>query len=156
VRVVERAGAVAGFAVLLAPAGQAVRACSRRAARPGREGRDEAARLQRRGPLARLDRMDDDRVSRIAALLHEAGETHHLVYRIVDGDDPDWASWYADWLIGLSELPQILGTTPVRSELVWLLVQLDKDYSAASPDDPWPQWYAQRILAQHGSVADPS
>jgi hypothetical protein len=30
--------------------------------------------------------------SRIAALLHEAGETHHLVYRIVHGDDPDWAS----------------------------------------------------------------
>ena len=32
---------------------------------------------------------------RIAALLHEAAETHHTVYRITDGDDPDWASWYA-------------------------------------------------------------
>jgi hypothetical protein len=31
----------------------------------------------------------------IADLLHEAAETHHVVYRIVDGDDPDWASWYA-------------------------------------------------------------
>ena len=30
----------------------------------------------------------------IAELLHEAAETHHVVYRIVDGDDPDWASWY--------------------------------------------------------------
>ncbi|HEX4187744.1 MAG TPA: hypothetical protein VHY83_07605 [Solirubrobacteraceae bacterium] len=50
-------------------------------------------------------------------MLHEAGETHHLVYRIVDGEDPDWASWYADWLIRLSELPHILGTTPVHSEL---------------------------------------
>jgi hypothetical protein len=28
----------------------------------------------------------DDRTARIAALLHEAGETHHLVYRIVDGE----------------------------------------------------------------------
>lgn len=26
------------------------------------------------------------------------------VYRIVDGADPDWASWYADWLVNLSEL----------------------------------------------------
>lgn len=84
----------------------------------------------------------------VAALLHEAGETHHRVYRIVDGDDPDWASWYADWLINLSELPQILGTTPVRSELVWLLVQLDRDYTAAGADDPWPQWYAQRVIEQ--------
>jgi hypothetical protein len=28
-------------------------------------------------------------ISRISALLHEAAETHHVVYRIVDGDDPD-------------------------------------------------------------------
>jgi hypothetical protein len=35
----------------------------------------------------------------ISALLHEAAETHHIVYRIVDGDDPDWVSWYADWLL---------------------------------------------------------
>ena len=86
-----------------------------------------------------------DRTNQIAALLHEAGETHHLVYRIVDGDDPDWASWYADWLISLSELPQILGTRPVRSELVWLLVTLDKEYAKASPDLDWPRWYAERI-----------
>lgn len=85
---------------------------------------------------------------RAAALLHEAGETHHLVYRIVDGDDPDWASWYADWLLNLSELPQILGTTPVRSELVWLLVTLDKEYTKAMPSVPWPQWYAERV-AEH-------
>jgi hypothetical protein len=86
-----------------------------------------------------------EQTTQIAALLHEAGETHHLVYRIVDGDDPDWASWYADWLISLSELPQILGTAPVRSELVWLLVTLDKEYTEASPDLDWPHWYAERI-----------
>lgn len=89
-----------------------------------------------------------DKATSVAALLHEAGETHHLVYRIVDGDDPDWASWYADWLLNLSELPQILGSSPIRSELVWLLVSLDKDYTATAPDVPWPQWYADRIIEQ--------
>ena len=54
----------------------------------------------------------------IAGLLHEAAETHHVVFRIVDGDDPDWASWYADWLLDLSELPDLLGRVPVRSHLV--------------------------------------
>jgi hypothetical protein len=88
----------------------------------------------------------NEQSSRVAALLHEAGETHHLVYRIVDGDDPDWASWYAQWLLDLSELPQILEVTPVRSELVWLLVSLDKDYVSTNPDVTWPQWYAERIL----------
>jgi hypothetical protein len=85
---------------------------------------------------------------RIAALLHEAGETHHLVYRIVDGDDPDWASWYADWLVNLSELQEILGIKVVRSELVWVLVGLDKEYAASDPATPWPQWYAERIVAR--------
>jgi hypothetical protein len=93
----------------------------------------------------------DDRSAGIAALLHEAGETHHLVYRIVDGDDPDWASWYADWLIELSELPEILGARPVRSELVWLLVTLDKEYVSANPGVEWPQWYAERIVERLGA-----
>ena len=53
-----------------------------------------------------------ENTERISALLHEAAETHHVVYRIVDGDDPDWASWYADWLVELSELPEILGANP--------------------------------------------
>ena len=87
-----------------------------------------------------------DRETKIAALLHEAGETHHTVSRIVDGEDADWASWYADWLTRLSELSQLLATEPVRSELVWLLVGLDKEYTATSPDVPWPQWYAVRVV----------
>ena len=88
----------------------------------------------------------DDRIERVGELLHEAGETHHLVYRIVDGDDPDWASWYADWLRHLSKPSQILGVAPVLSELVWLLVTLDQDYTKAGPSTPWPQWYAERML----------
>lgn len=82
----------------------------------------------------------------MAALLQEAGETHHRVYRIVDGDDPDWASWYADWLLNLSELPQLLDVTPVRSELVWILVSLDKQYNEIKPESAWPHWYAERIV----------
>jgi hypothetical protein len=83
----------------------------------------------------------------IAALLHEAAETHHVVYRIVDGDDPDWASWYADWLLDHSELPELMGTRPVRSQLVHALVQLDRDYTTAAPDEPWEQWYAERLTS---------
>ena len=87
----------------------------------------------------------------ITKLLHEAAETHHRVYRIVDGADPDWASWYADWLVGLSELPELLGQRPVRSELVYMLVSLDKQYAAEDPGEPWEHFYA-RGLAQHFSA----
>ena len=90
-------------------------------------------------------------VKEIAGLLHEAAETHHVVYRIVDGDDPDWASWYADWLLNLSELADLLGTKPVRSELVYLLVRLDKEYTAAQPSERWEDVYARELLATfHG------
>jgi hypothetical protein len=87
-----------------------------------------------------------DATAKITDLIREAGETHHTVYRIVDGDDPDWASWYAHWLVNLSELPDLVGTRPVRSELTWLLVQLGKDYERETPSEPWPEWYAPRIV----------
>jgi hypothetical protein len=88
----------------------------------------------------------------IRSLLHEAGETHHRVFRIVDGADDDWASWYAWWLINLSELPALLGVTPVLSELIYLLVSLDKQYTAEQLAEPWESYYARQILA-HFSVA---
>jgi hypothetical protein len=81
----------------------------------------------------------------IAELLHEAAETHHVVYRITDGDDPDWASWYADWLLELSELPELLGAPPVRSHLVHALVELDREHTAAETDERWEDWYAARL-----------
>jgi hypothetical protein len=81
----------------------------------------------------------------LAELLHEAAETHHVVYRITDGDDPDWASWYADWLLNLSELPELLGLKAVRSHLVHALVELDRDYTEAAPDERWEDWYAERL-----------
>lgn len=85
-------------------------------------------------------------VEQVSALLHEAAETHHRVFRIVDGADADWASWYADWLINLSELPSELGAKLVRSELVYLLVSLDKEYTAQGPGEPWESYYARRLI----------
>jgi hypothetical protein len=89
--------------------------------------------------------------SAVADLLHEAAETHHVVYRIVDGDDPDWASWYADWLLSLSELPQLLGSAPVRSHLVHALVELDRTYTAEPREERWEDFYARDLIERFGS-----
>jgi hypothetical protein len=78
--------------------------------------------------------MSPDENDPVALSLEEVAETHHRVYRITDGTDEDWASWYADWLLNLSERPQLLGTRPVRSHLVHALVQLDRDHTAAGTD----------------------
>ena len=90
--------------------------------------------------------MNGSKQQQVSELLHEAAETHHQVFRIVDGADDDWASWYAQWLIDLSELPDLLGGRPVRSELIYLLVSLDKDYTASQPGEPWDTYYAHGIF----------
>jgi hypothetical protein len=81
----------------------------------------------------------------VADLLREVAETHHRVYRITDGEDADWASWYADWLVELSELPELLPRKPVRSELVYLLVLLDREFTEQERAEPWEQYYARRM-----------
>jgi hypothetical protein len=95
----------------------------------------------------------DERSTKVSDLLHEAAETHHQVFRITDGTDDDWASWYAQWLVTLSELPQVLGGTVVRSELTYLLVRLDKEYTERRPDERWEDFYA-RELVRHFSQGD--
>jgi hypothetical protein len=89
----------------------------------------------------------EDATARIAELLHEAAATHHVVFRITDGVDEDWATWYANWLVTLSELPTLVSRAPVRSELTDFLVRLDRDYTAAAPDERWEDFYARELLA---------
>jgi hypothetical protein len=90
----------------------------------------------------------DDTVGRVSELLHEAAETHHQVFRITDGVDDDWASWYSNWLTTLSELPDLLAAKPVRSELTYMLVRLDKEYLERRPAQAWEGYYA-RALVDH-------
>ena len=88
----------------------------------------------------------DENTSRLGELLHQAAETHHAVFAITQGDDPDWATWYSDWLVNLSPLPELLGAKPVRSELTYLLVALDKEYVQSQPSVRWEDFYASRLM----------
>jgi hypothetical protein len=92
----------------------------------------------------------DERASRVSELLHEAGEVHHVVYRITDGADDDWASFYADWLIGHSELPEVLGGSPTRSHLVHELVECERAFESADQGARWEDFYAERVIARFG------
>jgi len=88
----------------------------------------------------------DERMTRLTELLHEAAETHHRVFAITEGNDPDWATWYSDWLVNLSRIGDMVGTKPVRSELTYLLVGLDKDYVQTKPAARWEDFYAARLM----------
>jgi hypothetical protein len=95
--------------------------------------------------------VDDLRIESVAGILRQAAETHHAVWAITDGAHDDWASWYSDWLVTLSHLPDALGTTPVRAELTYALVQLDRDHRAAGGGEPWDRWYAEGLLKLFGT-----
>jgi hypothetical protein len=90
-------------------------------------------------------------LGKVSEVLHEAAETHHVVYGIVDGADDDWASWYSEWLIHLSALPDLLGKKPVRSELTYMLVRLDKDYTDQKPNERWEDFYARELITHFHS-----
>lgn len=87
-----------------------------------------------------------EKQTEISKILKLAGEVHHAVYQIVDGADDDWASWYADWLLELSELPKLLGHKPIRSHLVHALVQAERDFAAAGSPGAWQDFYAEQLL----------
>jgi len=55
-------------------------------------------------------------------------------------------------LLRLSELPSLLATTPVRSELVYELVRLDKEYASSSPSTSWPEYYARALAGRFGNA----
>ncbi len=88
----------------------------------------------------------EERSTKVGELLHEAAETHHQVFRITDGADDDWASWYAEWLVTLSELPELLGVKVVRSELTYMLVRLDKEYTERRLAERWEGYYARELV----------
>jgi hypothetical protein len=94
---------------------------------------------------------ESDIATRVSDLLGEAAETHHRVYRILDGADEDWASWYSTWLTTLSELPELLGSSPPRSEVTYLLVLLEREFTERKPDEPWERYYARRFVEHFAS-----
>ena len=93
----------------------------------------------------------DPKVAQISALLHQVAETHHVVFAITDGTDADWATWYADWLANLSSIDELLGVRPVRSELTYVLVGLDKEYTRESPPEKWEDFHAARLAKHFGT-----
>lgn len=86
----------------------------------------------------------------VAALLRQAEAAHGEYETTVLGGvyDEDWPRWYAAYLLehGLADHPSITGRTDAEA-LAATLKRLADDYERERPAEPWPDVYAQRLLA---------
>ena len=82
-------------------------------------------------------------------VFEKASEAHGLAYSMVNGEDADWAIWYADFL--RQPLSKILGQNLTRAEVVPCLVAVEDERLARfGHRHPWPPMYADHFIARYG------
>ena len=90
---------------------------------------------------------DQTKHDALASLFRETGQAHHQAYIETDGTHPDWPIWYPEHLH--EPLAALLGASFTRSELVYLLVALDRDLKARAPGAEWVGFYTRWFLERY-------
>lgn len=85
--------------------------------------------------------------ARLIDLFQKVAADHHRAYIETDGDDPEWPIWYAERLQGL--LNPLLDVGCTRSELVYLLVKVEKERVREAPGADWADYYAGFFLERY-------
>lgn len=90
---------------------------------------------------------DETTQAELARLFVQAAEAHHAAYIDTDGAHADWPMWYAEYLH--ADLTKLLQAKFSLSELVYLLVGLDKEVQQRAPGADWPRYYAKSLIARY-------
>jgi hypothetical protein len=92
--------------------------------------------------------VDSTRHEELKALFHEVAQAHHRAFIEADGADPDWPIWYAEYLH--DRLTTLLDARFSKSELVYLLISLDRETQRVAPGASWQSYYARALLERYG------
>jgi hypothetical protein len=84
----------------------------------------------------------------LARLFHQTAEDHHVAYRETDGVDPDWPIWYAGHLLE-NGIEGMLQATLLKSDLIYLLVGVDKEQMREAPGSRWERYYADSFVRRY-------
>lgn len=95
---------------------------------------------------------DETTLAEMVSLFERAGKAHHEAYAATDGADPDWPIWYAGYLH--EDLTRVLNAGFTKSELVYLLVGLDKEIQQRAPGANWHRYYARALMNRYGGPAE--
>ncbi len=86
--------------------------------------------------------------SGLEELFRDAGQAHHEAFIDTDGEDLEWPSWYAEYMIG--RISSLLGAKFSQSELIYLLVWAEKERGLRSPGADWARFYARFFIERYG------
>lgn len=89
--------------------------------------------------------------SQLVEAFEAAAEAHAFAFVQVDGEDPDWAYWYAGVL--QQPLSKILGRSLTRAQIVVCLMAIeDERLTRFGSGHPWREMYADHFLTQFGAA----
>lgn len=89
-----------------------------------------------------------DLATKLAALLQQTSEDHHVAYQATDGVDADWSIWYAGHLLEKG-FDTMLGAKILKSDLIYLLVSVDKELQTYAPGARWEDYYANFFIERY-------
>ena len=84
----------------------------------------------------------------LAEFLSQTAEDHHVAYRETDGADPDWSIWYAGHLLERG-IAKLLNANLLKSDLIYLLVLVDKQQMSEAPGAHWENYYADFFINRY-------
>ena len=88
--------------------------------------------------------------AQLVELFNETQPAHHRAYRATDGADDEWPLWYANYMH--TRLNGLIGGVCTLSEMVYLIVLVEKERAAHAPQAPWAEYYADFFLQRYGAV----
>ena len=118
---------------------------------PGLDDEDDEWRVPLHHEKEASSNMSEEQKQRketIAALLHQTGEDHLVTHKETNGADPDWPIWYADHLLE-NGFDTLLDARLVKSDLIYLLVLVDKQQVSEAPGAHWEKYYADFFVTRY-------
>jgi hypothetical protein len=91
--------------------------------------------------------MDNALFSQLTTLFQRSGEAHSQAFQHVNSVDLEWPMWYADYLY--EDLKTLLGANFTKSELIYLLVLVDKEQRLHAPGVNWTIYYSRFFLQRY-------
>ncbi len=85
-----------------------------------------------------------DVTQQLEKLFQETGKAHHEAFTAMDGVDPEWPIWYADYLV--EPLRSRLTAQLTRSRIVYCLIAAEGERQGRALDCPWAEYYARHFV----------